>query len=85
MQISFTKRFCKKYDKAPEEIRKSFSEKLFLFKNNKFDKVLNNHQLSGDYSFLRSINITGDWRALFIDDENVINFITLGNHNNLYK
>lgn len=85
MQINFSKKFCKIYVKAPEEIKKSFKERLLIFKKNKFDKILNNHQLSGDFYFLRSINITGDWRALFIDNNDVIDFVILGNHNNLYK
>lgn len=77
MQINFSRKFCKIYAKAPEEIKESFKERLLVFKNNKFDKILNNHQLNGDYSFLRSINITGDWRALFIDSDEVVKFIIL--------
>jgi mRNA-degrading endonuclease YafQ of YafQ-DinJ toxin-antitoxin module len=85
MQINFSNKFCKIYAKTPKEIKESFKERLSIFKNNKFDKILNNHQLSGDYSFLRSINITGDWRALFIDNNEIVDFVILGNHNNLYK
>jgi len=85
MQVNFSKKFCKLYAKSPEEIRVSFKERLLIFKKDRFDRALNNHQLSGEFSFLRSINITGDWRALFIDDGEVVNFVILGNHNNLYK
>ena len=85
MQINFSNKFCKIYAKAPKEIKESLKERICIFKNNKFDKILNNHQLSGDYSFLRSINITGDWRALFIDNNEIVDFVIMGNHNNLYK
>lgn len=85
MQINFSKKFCKLYAKLPEEIRVSFKERLLIFKKDRFDRVLNNHQHSGEFSFLRSINITGDWRALFIDGGEVVSFVILGNHNNLYK
>jgi addiction module RelE/StbE family toxin len=85
MQISFSKKFCKTYSRAPKEIKNAIKERLNIFEINKFDKILNNHQLSGDYSFLRSINITGDWRALFVDDDNNIKFIVLGRHSDLYR
>ena len=85
MQIDFKKKFCKDYAKSPEEIRSSFRKRLSLFRINKYDKLLNNHQLSGDSSFLRSINVTGDWRALFVDNNDSIIFVALDKHSNLYK
>lgn len=85
MQINYSKKFCKAFARAPEEIRESFKERFRIFKSDKFNPILNNHQLSGKFSFLRSINITGDWRALFVDGNETIDFIILGSHSNLYK
>ena len=85
MQVDFSKSFCKDYKKSPKKIKETVKEKLSLFKINKYEKILNNHQLSGDLSFLRSINITGDWRALFINNDDSVTFIILDRHSNLYK
>jgi addiction module RelE/StbE family toxin len=85
MQVDFSKSFCKDYKKAPKKIKETIKERLSLFKINKYEKILNNHQLSGDLSFLRSINITGDWRALFVNNDDKATFIILDRHSNLYK
>jgi len=85
MQVNFSKGFCKDYKKASEKIKEATKERLSLFKVDKYEKMLNNHQLSGDLSSFRSINITGDWRALFVDDGNKITFVILDRHSNLYK
>jgi addiction module RelE/StbE family toxin len=85
MQISFSKNFCKDYAKDPREIKKALKIRISLFKENKNERILNNHQLNGDLSSLRSINITGDWRALFADDNNVVSFVILDKHSNLYR
>ena len=85
MRIEFKRRFRKDYAKAPDSVRKAFEDRIFVFKRNRYDKSLNNHGLKGDFSSLRSINITGDYRALFTDDGDVVSFIILKNHSNLYR
>jgi len=85
MPINFSKNFCKDYAKTPKEIREALKKRISLFKKNKNERILNNHQLSGDLSSFRSINITGDWRALFTDDNDVVIFVILDKHSNLYK
>ncbi|HNY36156.1 MAG TPA: type II toxin-antitoxin system YafQ family toxin [Candidatus Pacearchaeota archaeon] len=85
MEIKFNKNFIKRFNSSPLLIKRNFEDKFNLFLVNKFNPLLNNHSLRGKYSQLRSINITGDWRAIFRDDGNVVVFLTLGNHNNLYK
>jgi len=56
-----------------------------LFVADPFDQQLRNHALSGKYIGLRSIDITGDIRAVYelINDTAV--FITIGTHTQLYK
>ena len=85
MNINYSKKFSKQFAKAPKKIQFAFKERLMIFMNNKFDSPLNNHQLIGEYSEYRSINITGDWRAIYeeIDDETVY-FMYLATHSNLY-
>ena len=46
---------------------------------------LNNHALHGEYLGYRSINITGDLRAVYeIQDEKAVKFLFIDTHSNLY-
>lgn len=89
MSISFRKKFSKSYDKASDKIKKVTKEKIALFEREPFHPSLNNHALIGQYQGSRSINITGDWRAIYSETiengEKVITFIELGTHSQLYK
>jgi len=87
LKVKFSKKFSKQYNKAPAKIRKSFDKRLRLFLQDKFDSQLNNHQLIGKLKGHRSINISGDWRAVFreFNAGDLIYFDLLGAHNQLYK
>ncbi len=90
MLVRFSKSFSKQYDKADEKIKSAFDKRLKLFLENPFSQLLNNHPLAGNFIGYRSINITGDWRALYCeyktDDEGfLIVFYFLGTHSQLYK
>ncbi len=86
-RIDFSRRFEKDLRKAPIKIRIAFKARLELFLPDMFNPLLNNHALTGDYKEYRSINITGDWRAIFKEFENgeIISFEILGTHSQLYK
>lgn len=87
MKIRYSRRFLKRFDKTPCKIQEAFKNRLLLFIKNRLHPLLNNHKLSGDYSDYWSINITGDWRAIyqFIDSDDVIVFHSIGTHSQLYK
>ena len=89
MEIKFSGRFRKQHDKANEKIRKAFHKRLSLFRQNPLDPQLRNHPLKGSYKGHRSINITGDWRAIYckskIEDGEIIIFELLGTHSELYR
>ncbi len=86
MKIRFGKKFSKQYQKASVPIKNAFDQKLRLFMQNPFSPTLNNHPLSGKLSGYRSINITGDWRAIYSEqkENNLIIFELLGTHSQLY-
>ncbi|MFA5995893.1 MAG: type II toxin-antitoxin system mRNA interferase toxin, RelE/StbE family [Patescibacteria group bacterium] len=69
MQINFSKRFNKQYKKAALNIQRAFNNRLQIFIDNKFHSSLHNHALTGQFEGFRSINVTGDWRALFHENE----------------
>lgn len=87
MQIEYSKTFIKKFKKCPINVKASFKKRLEVFIINQYDPALNNHPLIGVLKDYRSINITGDWRAIFeeIDAGKVVYFIAIGTHSQLYS
>lgn len=89
MQIRYEKKFSKQYNKAPHKIQLAFDTRFKLFLENPFHPQLSNHALTGKFKGYRSINITGDWRAIFselrIKNKTIIVFELLGTHSQLYK
>lgn len=87
MQIKFSKKFVKIFAKIPVKIQVSFDKRLEIFLYDPFNPILNNHQLIGKYKEFKSINITGDWRAIFKEFKNddLAIFYLIGIHSRLYK
>lgn len=90
MRVRFSRKFAKQHEKAEKKIKTAFNERLELFLKNPFHPRLNNHQLTGKLKSCRSINITGDWRAIYSEIKNssgdaVVIFKMLGTHSQLYK
>ena len=86
MKIDYHKKFYKTFDKLPIKIQEKFYERLRIFSQNQFNTVLNNHALTGEYRGYRSIDITGDLRAIFeLIEKDTSLFIMVDTHSNLYK
>lgn len=86
MRVEFQKSFKKAYKKANSEVQNAFNNRLILFYQNPYNPLLRNHVLVGEYKGCRSINITGDIRAIYKQvDENTTIFIALGSHSELYR
>lgn len=90
MSINYGKRFSKQYEKADLKIRNAFKNRLKLFKEDPHHPLLNNHSLTGEYAGYRSINVTGNWRAIYGEMQDkegnkVTTFKVLGTHPQLYK
>lgn len=84
MQIYLHKKFYKDYAKLKPKIKQKFKEKRNLFIVDEFNVVLNNHGLKGKWLGYRSINITGDVRAIFKRDSDSVIFVAIDKHSNLY-
>ncbi len=84
MEVKFHKNFKKKFSKLPVKIQEQFYERLELFFQNKFDKLLNNHSVDKVFPNCNSINVSGDYRAIFEDQVDLAIFITIGTHSELY-
>jgi len=89
-RVDYSRVFTKQLKKAPLKIKEAFRKRREIFFENPFNPQLNNHHLTGEYEGHRSINITGDWRAIFteaLDEEGnkTILFKFIGRHNQLYR
>lgn len=86
MEAFLHRSFIKKFKKLRPEIRQKFQERKRIFLDNPRNPLLYNHALGGDRLGQWSINVTGDYRALYkFLDERVIIFIDIDTHPNLYK
>lgn len=85
MIIRLHKSFEKQFKKFKPGVQKKTKERLGLFIDDPFNPLLDNHPLKGKYLDYRSINITGDIRAIFklIGDGECI-FVAIDTHSNLY-
>lgn len=89
MKILYDPEFIHQLKKSNVRIHKSFREKIALFQNNPKDPVLDNHPLKREYLGYRSIDITGNYRAIFkefTEGEDIIYyFFLIGTHEQLYS
>lgn len=84
MRVLFHKKFDKKYRRCSKILQYKVTERLQLFAEWPLDPILENHALTGEYEGLRSINVTGDYRALYRPIEEIAHFVRLGTHSELY-
>jgi addiction module RelE/StbE family toxin len=85
MVIRTTKAFDKQYVKLQLKTKQVFKRRVEVFRANPFDSRLRNHALKGAYIGYRSIDITGDVRALYIaQGDTVVIFGFIGTHSQLY-
>ncbi len=84
MKVSYSKNFLKQYTNLSPNIQKKTDERLLIWSTNPLDPLLRNHSLKGKYSKYRSINITGDYRALYVQTEKELIFDAIGTHSQLY-
>lgn len=86
MKIVLHRNFEKQYKKLRPKEQNRFKERRDVFLNDPFDPVLNNHPLRGRYKGYRSINVTGDLRAVYrlLNDDTVL-FVAIDSHSNLYS
>lgn len=85
MKILFHSKLKKQLKKYPFLTAKA-GERILLFLRDPHHPLLNNHALIGRYVGYRSINITGDYRAVYrLVEEDVAFFVDLDTHSNLYR
>lgn len=85
MHLIFARQFDKMYRRLPESLQRRCDDRLLLFEKEPFHTLLNNHALHEPYAGCRSINITGDYRAIYYHEgPNIVRFIAVGTHHELF-
>ena len=85
MVVKYTKDFIKDSKILTPGQKEKLKTRLKLFGQDQFEPLLNNHSLKGKYLGYRSINVTGNLRAIFREEKDRVTFVTLNSHSNLYK
>ena len=86
MTLDFNRKFKKKYKKLFVGEREKCDQRLAFFIKDPYNRLLDNHALGGKYKGYRSIDITGDLRAVYepITQDRAY-FIIVDTHSNLYS
>ena len=87
--IEFANRFTNQLNRAPDEIKAAFREILPLFAANPHHPTPRNHPLQRKLAGYHSIDVTGDWRAVYRETQSgthtTIVLYQIGTHPTLYK
>ena len=84
MQTFFSKNFDKQYQKLPNNVKKKFCDRLLILLDQENHPLLRVHELKGIKAPLLSMNVTGDYRALFLKERGCLFFQEIGTHSELY-
>lgn len=85
MIIQYTLDFKKQYQKLPQKFQEKFDQRLMVFLEDPTNSALRVHPLKGPFAGYWSMNVGGDFRALYRKDGDVIIlFALIGTHSQLY-
>ncbi|TSC95004.1 MAG: hypothetical protein CEN87_16 [Parcubacteria group bacterium Licking1014_1] len=82
--IYYHPQFRRSFLNLPRKIQKTAKIKTILFKNNPFTSSLKTHKLSGKLKEHWSFVIGGQYRIIFIFEDNNVIFLDIGTHD-IYK
>ena len=86
MIIQYTSKFKKQYKKLPQKFQNQFDKRLRLFLVDPTNSTLRVHPLKGSFRGYWSMNVNGDFRALYLRrGEEIIIFALIGTHSGLYS
>lgn len=89
MIIKTHKIFNKSYEKLSKKLKLKVNNILVIFSENFYNKSLNNHALDWEYLWLRSIDVTWDYRIIFRElsgnKYEIVELIKVWTHSQLYK
>lgn len=86
MNVIFHKRFDTMAAKLSPKLKTQMGERITLFSKDPLNPTLRNHALNTPYKGSYSINVTGDYRAIYqlVDSQTAL-FTHIGTHSQLYR
>ena len=86
MNIAYSKQFLKMVQKLPPKVKLQLADRIELFGVDPLHARLRSHALHNPYQGSYSINISGDYRAIYqLIDEQTALFTHVGTHSQLYR
>ena len=82
--VHYHRSFKKQFKRLPRKIHDKFGIKIRIFISDPYSIELDNHPLTGEWLGHRSIDITGDIRAVYRTEGNVNLFVAIGSYNQLF-
>jgi addiction module RelE/StbE family toxin len=85
MEYILSRTFEKQFAQLPKGIKTKAIRAFEIFVRDPNDPTLRAHALAGKWRGYWSINVTGDYRAVYTHvDERVVRFVMIGTHSQLY-
>jgi addiction module RelE/StbE family toxin len=86
VKVRFAGEFERQFAVLDIRIKGKFLAAKDVWMKDPFARPLNNHTLAGKYKGYRSINITGDFRAIYrLEKPDIGVFVAIGKHSQLYR
>jgi addiction module RelE/StbE family toxin len=85
MQIRRSKRFDKDFAKLPQKAQQQFIERVKLFVSDMSNPLLHIHPLHGEYKGCYSFNVNADVRVVYEIRDDMVGFLAIGTHSQLYS
>lgn len=83
--IRFNRNFKKQYKRLTPKAKDKFADNLRIFIVDPSYAALRLHALRKKFEGYYSINVSGDLRALFTKDEELVTFAAIGTHTQIYR
>lgn len=84
MKVEWKTSFTKRFRKLPQPLRERCKDRLKIFELERSHILLNDRPLHGAWVGCRSINVTGDYRAIYVEVADIVWFIRIGTHHELF-
>lgn len=85
MEIEFTTHFLKKAKRLSFGEQKKLSQRVEILKKSPFDPRLKTHMLSGNLKGQFSFSLDHSKRVVFVLNQEVVIFIDVGSHDDVYR
>lgn len=84
MEIVLHPKFLKELQKLSKQKQRQFTQRIDLFLEDAAHPMLNIHALHGRLAGLKSMNVSGDLRAIFEEKSDTVIFYKIGTHHQLF-